>query len=255
VSDERLRDLERRWKETGAVDDEAAWLKERVRVGDLSQVGLVVAAHLGHSGALVATGTKRADLDFSRDEEDEEGNRRLLQPWATALLHTSPQGARRALIAGAYASLPFFETWLDSDLPRRAVEAAETLVMSGGAPREGLSELVAAVFGVCPDRGYGAPPEDTDRGESAATAAALALRLCLTDKVQEQHVFEGLCCADRALSWSRFEYSRSQPCDWSPAKASPVSSAAVVELVREEVVPWALGIHDPVAARVMAQQE
>jgi hypothetical protein len=36
VSDDRLRELERRWKETGAVEDEAAYLKERVRAGELS---------------------------------------------------------------------------------------------------------------------------------------------------------------------------------------------------------------------------
>jgi hypothetical protein len=37
MSDQKLRDQERRWKETGNVEDEAAYLLERVRVGDLSQ--------------------------------------------------------------------------------------------------------------------------------------------------------------------------------------------------------------------------
>jgi hypothetical protein len=35
MSDQKLRDLERRWKETGNVEDEAAYLLERVRVGRL----------------------------------------------------------------------------------------------------------------------------------------------------------------------------------------------------------------------------
>ena len=35
-SDEKLRDLERRFRQTGSPDDEAAWLLERVRVGDLT---------------------------------------------------------------------------------------------------------------------------------------------------------------------------------------------------------------------------
>ncbi|MEZ6189561.1 MAG: hypothetical protein R3F62_31745 [Planctomycetota bacterium] len=35
MSDERLRELERRWKETGAGEDETAYLLERVRVGNL----------------------------------------------------------------------------------------------------------------------------------------------------------------------------------------------------------------------------
>lgn len=38
VSDARLRDLERRWKETGSADDEAAYLVERMRLGLLERV-------------------------------------------------------------------------------------------------------------------------------------------------------------------------------------------------------------------------
>jgi hypothetical protein len=35
MSDQKLRDLERRWKETGTVEDEAAYLLERVRVAQV----------------------------------------------------------------------------------------------------------------------------------------------------------------------------------------------------------------------------
>jgi hypothetical protein len=48
MSDTKLRDLERRWRETGAVGDEAAYLLERVRVGDLSRQRLELAAYCGH---------------------------------------------------------------------------------------------------------------------------------------------------------------------------------------------------------------
>ncbi len=51
MSDEKLRELERRFKETGSVEDEAAWLVERVRVGDLTQERLELAAYLGHEPA------------------------------------------------------------------------------------------------------------------------------------------------------------------------------------------------------------
>ena len=57
MSDERLRQLERRWKESGSVFDEAAYLKERVRVGDLKQEGLSLAAYVGHPAALHAIGS------------------------------------------------------------------------------------------------------------------------------------------------------------------------------------------------------
>jgi hypothetical protein len=54
VSDQRLRELERRWTETGAVTDEAAYLRERVRVGDLTPERLELAARCGHAGAQAA---------------------------------------------------------------------------------------------------------------------------------------------------------------------------------------------------------
>jgi hypothetical protein len=56
MTDERLRELERRWKESGSVEDEAAYLLERVRVGDLDQERLQLAAYCGHSAAAHATG-------------------------------------------------------------------------------------------------------------------------------------------------------------------------------------------------------
>ena len=51
VSDADLRELERRWRETGCVEDEAAWLVERVRVGELEQRDLDLARCLGHAPA------------------------------------------------------------------------------------------------------------------------------------------------------------------------------------------------------------
>lgn len=44
MSDSRLRTLERRWIETGRVEDEAAWLRERLRWGELSEEQLGLAA-------------------------------------------------------------------------------------------------------------------------------------------------------------------------------------------------------------------
>jgi len=57
MSDERLRELERRWKETGSPEDEAAYLLERVRAGDLSQERLELAAYCGHQAATRALGS------------------------------------------------------------------------------------------------------------------------------------------------------------------------------------------------------
>lgn len=64
MSDQKLRELERRWKETGSPEDEATWLLERVRVGDLTRERLELAAYCGHEGAkrLVQSPDVPADL-------------------------------------------------------------------------------------------------------------------------------------------------------------------------------------------------
>lgn len=54
MSDQRLRELERRWRETGVASDEATLLRERVRVGDLDEDRLRLAAYCGSQGAIEA---------------------------------------------------------------------------------------------------------------------------------------------------------------------------------------------------------
>lgn len=54
MSDVDLRILEQRWRSTGAASDQAAWLVERVRRGDLSRSDANLAAYLAHQGAVRA---------------------------------------------------------------------------------------------------------------------------------------------------------------------------------------------------------
>ena len=64
MSDARLRELERRWRETGAVQDEAAYLSERVRVGELKHEQIMVAAYLDHaSSKILAPNMKPASTE------------------------------------------------------------------------------------------------------------------------------------------------------------------------------------------------
>lgn len=51
MTDTRLQELERAWRASGSVEDEAAYLRERVRVGELTQERLELAAYCGHAGA------------------------------------------------------------------------------------------------------------------------------------------------------------------------------------------------------------
>lgn len=56
MSDTKLREAERRWKEAGSTESEAAFLLERVRVGNLACERLEVAAYCGQEAARQAVG-------------------------------------------------------------------------------------------------------------------------------------------------------------------------------------------------------
>ena len=53
---ERLRELERAWRESGSLEDHAALLRERWRAGVVEGGVLGLAAHLGHAAARLALG-------------------------------------------------------------------------------------------------------------------------------------------------------------------------------------------------------
>lgn len=54
MTDSRLSRLERAWEASGSAIDEAAYLRERVRTGDLSRDRLDLAAYCGNQGARAA---------------------------------------------------------------------------------------------------------------------------------------------------------------------------------------------------------
>ncbi len=56
MSDARLRELERRWRESGKVEDHAAYLVEGVRAGTLREAMLELAAYCGNRAAELALG-------------------------------------------------------------------------------------------------------------------------------------------------------------------------------------------------------
>lgn len=58
MSDERLRDLERRFRETKAREDEVAWLNERRCAGLVDERVLQAVAAMGHAAAVEITGIK-----------------------------------------------------------------------------------------------------------------------------------------------------------------------------------------------------
>lgn len=98
MSDTKLRDLERRWKETGSVQDEAAYLLERMRAGDLSRERLDLAAYCGHEGARQAIGDASPPPLVGGTPESSE---RSVYEWAHGLARFGKEVLVRAALAGA----------------------------------------------------------------------------------------------------------------------------------------------------------
>lgn len=131
MTDARLRQLERRWRESGAERDHARYLVERLRTGELSLERARLAAHLGEPAAREALG-----LD---DEPADPGGQRA---WAVALGSWRGQVAARAALAAARLVLPVFDRGLNPDpRPRRALRAAELCVV---CPCDGHTARAAA---------------------------------------------------------------------------------------------------------------
>jgi hypothetical protein len=112
--DSHLRDLERRLLQSGSPDDEAAYLLERVRVGDLAQQRLELAAHCGHPGARLAFGQHAPD-----DPQNPERLIELLCALGTeACVRASMALCRRGL--QAWRAQPPFDS-----APRDLLDACE----------------------------------------------------------------------------------------------------------------------------------
>lgn len=133
MSDATLRELERRWKATGSVEDEAAFLLERVRVGDLTRERLELAAHCGHEAASRATGTSNGSPQALREwlsvghELDRVTMVQLLVPLARAILVSAP---RHDSDDDTEQALDAIEAWLrhpSSEHEAKAFELVQAL--------------------------------------------------------------------------------------------------------------------------------
>lgn len=68
MGDERLRELERRARDEGTVEAEAAWTAARLRSGELAWDDVALDAYLGHAPAQVALGEPVAPVRFEGED-------------------------------------------------------------------------------------------------------------------------------------------------------------------------------------------
>lgn len=159
MSDERLRELERRFKETGSVEDEAAWLGERVRIGDLDEKRLRLAGYLGHPAALACLGVSQATWRTLWDEDLpgwifslESFGREALVRAGLAIAHAAEEHVEEAPSARTAELLAAVEAWCrepDELLASRAWELSSWVLQEGfEGTSEGDARLALLVGGI-----------------------------------------------------------------------------------------------------------
>jgi len=233
MSDADLRELERRFRETGSVDDEAAWLRARIQAGELSEGRLRLAIYFGHAGSSDVLDQEIPVIDRLWDWADgvprsDEADQRIKR--APSAL--SQEACVRAAIAAA--RLAVAAQGNPPPTPLVAVEAAEALLhrpcdehLAAATEAGGAAEEVA---------------DDDLRTASPLTfhACRSAAEACFTAYgfVHPDFGLPGLgmvlSVASDALAGSEDERLRGAICD--------------------EIIPWALGYSDPVRERVEARQ-
>ncbi len=210
MSDQRLRELERGWRTGGAVEAEAALVRERLRLGLVDEPRLRLAARLGH-------GASRLVLGLLDDRPPGDVRRRL-----AALDHDLGRSGPEAVVRAAIA------------LARSRVRLWGHTRASGSAADRArlLAALDAAVAWVrCPCDLHVAeaaeavaPAERAVQGLRARTARSAYYALRAARVVAEPGY--------RVLG---LEYEPAQ------------DHEAIWEALRAELVPWLVAHGDPLA--------
>ena len=145
MSDAKLRDLERRWKETGSPDDEAAYLLERVRVGDLSRERLELAAYGAHRAAMLALGEKQPNVPTRPDLWLRGLQRWGLRPALIAVVRAMREAMPRWNVSRndsrPDAVLVAVDAWLSCPCPAHAQECERAGVDAEAAAREAAPDI------------------------------------------------------------------------------------------------------------------
>lgn len=273
MSDSSLREVERRFRASGSVEDEAAWLRARLQAGALEQSKLELAAYCGHPAALLALERKRESrpvedwlADIPRDREFLQrfvlaGGAASLSAWhrdhpawpdeyrAREEARTPEDLARQAI----FGPLVFTPPTPRQDEPDTAIHAAERLVVCPCEEHEGeVHDLVD-----------NATPHGLLAAQPALIAASLVAALFRTEEPDESLQFSvqkvvGNACLALVDSGADLLLHDLNVRDRHEVTRLPVGAVPncpqLWESVRGDVVPWLLGHKDPVRERVEARQ-
>lgn len=214
MSDARVRDAERRWRESGAVADEAAWLRERVRSGALDDARLRLAAYVGHPASRLALATPIFAPAY-------------VQVWIYGLEPWGVEPCQRAAIAAA----------------RRALLLVPTTSRRGRYARGAVDRVERIVVGLPPLPPLPWDPHVLDDDPPARERAAFEAACAVGETVHE---------VARASPEARVVEATARASNVVVQAVEATDEAVIRAAVRDEVAAWALGAADPVLARALA---
>ena len=237
MTDSELRRLEREFRQSGTLEAEAAWLRARLKAGELHERDLELAACLGHESARTILGSDSAFsllLPLPRVEwEARDACAAFVEQFGIVR-------ALRVCLPIAWTSLEDWSALFPEDRrPRSAIEAAEAwAVCPCESHRLGS---VATVNGADEAADRAAERELIDERAVAAGEAASEAEACA-----------GL--ASGSGGWFFEVVGIRLRAQWDSPQSLPNAWTEVLQAVQGEVVPWALGYSDPVRERVEARQ-
>lgn len=222
MSDERLRELERRFRTSGDKEDEAAWLRARVLAGELTEDRQSLLAYLG-----------RPVPDPSAFVHRRSRNPRELAGWVHGLPHFD--GARHFPWAiEIYWRVGAALAWtIPEEEVNEAPRAARLMEEWIAEPAARLvDELVALQDSV---------------------GSQIARWTVLPNTRRQSRLLEGLTLALAPARWPGIPVN-AMPSKATETLATELSVSVVLDGLLAELVPWALGISDPLRARVEARK-
>ena len=220
VADTSLRQLERRWRETGSEEHHADVLRELVRVGRLAAWKLELAAHVGHPAACLATG-------------------RLLTPtslagWGLAFGQWDQQVVFFAAGAVARAAIPLYPEDVTDERPLEAAEFLFRWIESPlGVERKALIAQAASA----------------EVGGNGLAPPACHVAFCISEAIRTgfaagsakaaEDLARSLTWAGAAISGVKDRYPYAQLAEM--VEQDTVSVERLKEQVQRGVAPYCLG--------------
>ena len=243
MTDERQRDRARRWQETGAAEDEAAFLRDQVRAGVLAEDRFRLAEACGHAGLggperePLAFGAWLAQLPFR------QGPRGLERDWT------------RVPVAIARALAPCADQLGAGGRLRGSLAVIEPVLVHGGRPFPPDSPERAALLL------HRSALRDTieDRWPDTREALPPEVAILLVIDAALGHLLDGDGDPAPLEGWCQAALYPEGVFDLEPWVEAALESRFPRQggrlwhlrlAVRDELVPWALNRADPVRARL-----